>query len=70
MALAGALPGALSVRVQTITERAGSPPAEQAAATPADRGCPIGLTVLLAVAFLAVLTLIFATIDPCAQGPA
>jgi hypothetical protein len=26
--------------------------------------------VLLAVAFLAVLTLIFATIDPCAQGPA
>jgi hypothetical protein len=37
----------------------GSPPAEQAAATPADQGCPIGLTVL---------TLIFATIDPCAQG--
>ena len=31
---------------------------------------PVGLTVLLAVAFLAVLTLIFATIDPCAQGPA
>ena len=26
--------------------------------------CPIGLTVLLAVAFLTVLTLIFATIDP------
>jgi hypothetical protein len=28
----------------------------------------VGVTVLLAVAFLAVRTSIFATIDPCAQG--
>jgi Na+/H+ antiporter NhaC len=35
----------------------------------ASRRGAIGLTVLLAAAFLAVLTLIFATIDPCAQGP-